>query len=54
MDDIHLKTFFLTNPIAKILYTIMDGSYRNPDYEKYLEDKKEISASEFFKKNYSK
>ena len=52
-DDIHLRNFFTAIPIAKILYEVMAGTYKNPDYEKYLKDNREIRANEFFRKEYT-
>ena len=49
MKDPVVTMFFAAIPLAKILRAVMDGTYDNPDYEKYLEEKREIDGNERFK-----
>lgn len=52
MNDPFLNTFFTAIPIAKILCTVMEGTYKNPDYEKYLKEQKEIEENRCFNEMY--
>lgn len=41
-NDACLDIFFTAIPLAKFLCAVMDGTYRNPDYEKYEKEEKRL------------